>query len=70
MEAHLAHGIKSYDETIIEGQYTDFNKFLDDVEIVVIMVYHTHIKENMDKLSNKFILDTKNICSIDGTYKL
>lgn len=74
MAAHLAHGIKSYapflKETIIEGQYTDFNKFLDDVEIVVIMVSHTHIKENMDKLSNKFILDTKNICSIDGTCKL
>lgn len=74
MEAHLANGIKSYDpfikEIIVEGQYMDFNKFINDVEIVVIMVSHTHLKENIDKLSNKFVLDTKNICNIEGTYKL
>lgn len=74
MESHLAQGIKSYDpflkETIVEGQYTNFDKFLNDVEIVVIMVSHTHIKENMNKLANKFILDTKNILNIDGIYKL
>src|SRR5699024_3168773 len=54
MESHLAYGIKSYDpfvkEEIVEGQYIDFDKFLNDVEIVVIMVSHTHIKENIDKL--------------------
>lgn len=74
MEAHLAHGIKSYDpfvkDVIVEGQYTNFNDFLNNVEIVVVMVSHTHIKENMDKISNKLVLDTKNICSFEGAYKL
>lgn len=74
MEEHLANGIKSYDplikENILENQYTDFDKFLNDVEIVVIMVSHKHIKENMNKLLGKFILDTRNICNIDGTYRL
>lgn len=74
MESHLAHGIKSYDpfvkETIVEGQYHDFDKFLEDVEIVVLMISHNHMKENMDKLSGKIILDTKNICNLEGTYKL
>lgn len=74
MEVHLAHGIKSYDpfvnDAIVEGQYTNFDDFLNDVEIVVVMVSHTHIKENMDKIANKLVLDTKNICSFEGTYKL
>lgn len=74
MESHLAHGIKSYDpfvkEDLVEGQYHDFDKFLEDIEIVVLMMSHNHIKENMDKLSGKLILDTKNICNLEGTYKL
>ena len=28
------------------------------------------IKNNMDKLKGKIILDTQNICDLDGTYKL
>ncbi|HBB28700.1 MAG TPA: nucleotide sugar dehydrogenase [Clostridiales bacterium] len=74
LDEHLAFGVKSYDpffkKSIIEGQYEDFDKFLDDVEIVVIMVAHSHIKECFNKLQGKLVLDTRNICSLEGTYKL
>jgi len=74
MERHLAKGLKVYDpfvkEKMFENQYYDFDVFLSDVDIVVIMVSHDEIKDQMDKLKSKVILDTKNICNIEGTYKL
>ena len=74
MERHLAHGVKVYDPFIktdmVENQYHDFDAFLNDVEIVVLLVGHDEIKENMDKLKGKIILDTRNICTLDGTYRL
>ena len=74
MERNLAFGIKTYDpfvkEKMFDGQYMDFDEFVDDVDIVVIMVGHTHIKENMDKIKDKLILDTKNICNFEKAYKL
>lgn len=72
--SHLAEPLKVYDpwikNDIVENQYHDFDKFLEDVDFVVIMVKHDHIKENFDKISKKVILDTQNICFIEGTYKL
>lgn len=74
MEKHLAHGVKVYDPFIktdmVENQYHDFDAFLNDVELVVLLVGHDEIKENMDKLKGKIILDTRNICKFDGTYRL
>lgn len=73
-ESHLAEPLKVYDpwikRDIVKNQYHDFDKFLADVDLVVIMVKHNHIKENMDKLQGKVVFDTCNICSLDGTYKL
>ena len=74
MERHLAHGVKVYDPFIktdmVENQYHDLDRFLDDVKIVVLLVGHDEIKENMNKLEGKIILDTRNICNIEGTYRL
>lgn len=74
MEKHLAPALKSYDplvkKNIVKNQYHDFDAFLNDVDLVVIMVSHDEIKENIDKLTDKIILDTRNICNIEGTYKL
>lgn len=74
MGKHLAYGLKVYDpfvkKDIVENQYHNFDQFLNDVEIVVIMVGHTHIKNNIQKLNDKIVLDTKNICFQDNTYKL
>ncbi len=73
-ESHLAEPLKVYDpwikKDIVSNQYHDFDKFLDDVDLVVIMVKHDHIKANFDKLKNKVIFDTCNICDLEGTYKL
>jgi len=74
MEKHLATGLKVYDPfvktTLVDNQYHDFDAFLADVDLVVIMVSHDEIKEQMDKLAGKVVLDTRNICGIEGTYKL
>ncbi|SHH38666.1 nucleotide sugar dehydrogenase [Desulfosporosinus lacus] len=74
MERHLAPGLKVYDpfvkRELVEKQYYDFDKFLDDVDFVVIMVSHNEIKEHMDKLKGKVVLDTKNIRGLEDAYKL
>ncbi len=74
MEKHLASGVKVYDPFIkkdmVENQYHDLDAFLNDVELVVLLVAHDEIKENMDKLQGKVILDTRNICSLPGTHTL
>jgi len=74
MERHLAGGVKVYDpwvcRDIVENQYHDLDKFLADVDIVVLLVGHSEIRENMDKLSGKIVLDTRNVCDLPGTYRL
>lgn len=74
MEEHLAFGLKVYDpfikESLVHGQVLNFDNFINDVDVVVIMVGHDHIKNNFDMLKGKYILDTKNVCSIEGVYKL
>lgn len=74
MEKHLAQGLRVYDpfvkRKLVANQYNDLDTFLNDVDLVVIMVSHDEIKEKINKLVGKVILDTKNICNIEGTYKL
>lgn len=74
MKKHLSKGIKVYDplvnHIIVENQYTDFDTFLNDIDFVVIMVGHTHIKERIEKISGKVILDTRNVCIDIPAYKL
>lgn len=73
-ERHLAEPLKVYDplieKDIVNNQYHNFDKFLADSDLVVIMVKHDHIKQNWDKLKGKVILDCHNICPIDGTYHI
>ena len=74
MEKHLALPLKTYDpyveKDIAKNQYHDFDEFLTDLDIVVIMVAHDQITKNLDKLNGKIILDTKNICDSQKSYKL
>ncbi|MDD4436543.1 MAG: nucleotide sugar dehydrogenase [Tissierellia bacterium] len=74
MDEHLAFGVKVYDPFIktrmVEHQFMNFEDFLNDIEILVIMTAHDHIKNNMDLIRGKLVLDTRNICTFDGTYKL
>ena len=71
---HLAEPLKVYDpfitEDIVENQYHDLNKFLEDVDLVIIMVKHDEIKENMNLLADKVVFDTQNICNLPNAYKL
>ena len=71
---HLAPGLKVYDpfitDDVVEHQYHDLDAFLKDVDMVVIMVKHNEIRENMDKLDGKVVLDCHNICPLPGTYHL
>ncbi|MDF2519791.1 MAG: nucleotide sugar dehydrogenase [Clostridia bacterium] len=74
MNKHLAEPLKTYDPYIkidmVKNQYHNLDKFLNDIDIVIIMVSHNEIKENMDKLRGKVVLDTRNVCKLEGTYKL
>lgn len=74
MKKHLASGLKIYDpyikKDIVENQYQDFACFMKDIDMVVIMVGHEHIRQNMDVLQGKIVLDTRNICDMDGVYRL
>ena len=73
-ERHLATGLKVYDpfieKDVVANQYHSLDKFLDAVDFVVIMVKHNEIKENMDKLAGKVILDCHNICKLPGVYHI
>ena len=73
-ERHLAPTLKVYDpfitEDVVANQYHDIDAFLDDVDLVVIMVKHNEIRENMDKLVGKVVLDCHNICNLPGVYHL
>jgi UDP-N-acetyl-D-mannosaminuronic acid dehydrogenase len=74
MDEHLAFGVKVYDPIIktriVDHQFINFNDFLNEIEILVIITAHDHIKNNMELIKNKLVLDTKNICTFNGTYKL
>ncbi len=71
-ERHLASGLKVYDPFItadvVPNQYHDFDKFINDIDLVVIMVKHNEIKDNVEKLKGKIVLDCHNI--ISGAYHL
>lgn len=73
-ERHLANGLKVYDpfisKDIVANQYHDLDKFLDSVDMIVIMVKHNEIKENVAKLAEKVILDCHNIINLPGVYHI
>lgn len=72
--SHLAEPLKVYDpfitKDIVGNQYHDFDKFLNDVDLVIIMVKHDEIKQNFDKLKNKIVFDTQNVYKSEKGYRL
>lgn len=66
MEMHLAQAPKTYDpmvsRTIVEGQYHDFGQFLQDIDVLVVMVHHAHLDNNLQQVQNKIVFDTRNCC--------
>lgn len=73
-ERHLAKGLKVYDpfieRNVVNNQYHNLDDFLSDVDLVVIMVKHDEIKENMQKLKTKVVLDCHNICPLPNVYHI
>lgn len=55
---------------IVDGQYGDFASFLENVELVVLMVGHSHIRRNENVLEGKSVFDTRNILKSVPTYRL
>lgn len=48
-------------EDVILNQVHSLDEFLELVDLIVILVGHDEIKDNMNKLDNKLVLDTKYI---------
>lgn len=72
MYESFAKPFKVYDPMLKEKKYENqiikFEDFLNESEIIVIMVAHSHIKTRKESLKDKLILDTNNIFS--NSYKL
>lgn len=74
MERHLASGVKVYDPfisaDIVPNQYHDLDAFLNDVDMVVVLVGHSEIRNNLDKLKGKVVLDTRHLPGLEDAYKM
>jgi len=74
MEKHLCGNVKTYDpyikEEIVSNQYFDIDQFLNDIDLLVVMVGHNEIINNFDKIKNKIIFDTRNVIDLPGVYYL
>lgn len=73
-ERHLATGLKVYDpfvtKDVVDNQYHNLDEFLSDIDMVVIMVKHNEIKNNVEKLKDKVVMDCHNIVDIPGVYHI
>lgn len=74
MKKHLSYGIKVYDpwvkNDIVDNQYHDVQSFLNDVDMVVIMVAHSQLKEDVKMMNDKIIFDTRNAIESEKIYRL
>ena len=55
---------------LAENQLHSLPEFLERSALVVIMVGHSEIKTHPELLSGKAVLDTRNVISMEGVYKL
>lgn len=71
---HLAAPLRCYDpliaKDVVPNQVHDLDEFLENCDFVVIMVKHNEIKENVDKLRGKIILDCHNIINLPDVYHI
>jgi len=71
---HLATPLKVYDpyvtEDIVPNQYHNLDEFLNDIDMIVIMVNHDEIVDNIEKLNGKIVFDTRKCCSLPDVYRL
>lgn len=69
-----AEKAKIYDplinKDIVKNQLHNFDEFINSIDMIVILNAHDELKENINKIKNKIILDTKNIVKDSGAYKI
>lgn len=74
MEKHLAFGARFYDpmveKTIVENQYHDFDEFLKGLKLIVVMVGHSHLNNNIDKINDLVVYDTRHCVEAEHLYRL
>lgn len=74
-EKYNIDNVKIYDPFIkekkFEGQVMDLENFIEDTELVVVLVSHDEIKDNQELLNDKVVYDTRNIIeSGEKIYKI
>lgn len=66
--------LKSYDpfikDDIVNNQYHSFKDFIDDIDMIVIMVGHNEIKQNLESIKNKVVFDTRKVCDFKEVYRI
>lgn len=71
---HLATPLLCYDpfikEDVVPNQVHDLDEFLDRCDVVVIMVKHDEIRNHVEKLKDKVVLDCQNIIDLQGVYHI
>ena len=64
MESYLGVAPKTYDPwvttTIVDNQYHDFETFLGNIDVLVVMVHHSHLDKHIALVENKLVFDTRN----------
>ena len=63
-------GVNDHIIDLFEGQYHDFDKFINDIDMIVILTAHDEIKNNQHKLSGKVVFDTRLACTDINVYTL
>lgn len=71
---HLGQPLKVYDpwieKDLVKNQYHDLDEFLEGIDLVVVMVKHNEIRENVERLKDKIVLDCHNIIDLPGVYHI
>lgn len=74
MSNHAAYGVKVYDpfikEDIVKNQYHNFDQFIKDIKLLVVMVGHSEIVEATEKIANLIIFDTRNCITLKSCERL
>ena len=74
MQHHLSQGICVYDPLVhtqlVENQFNDFESFLQQIDLMVIMVGHQHLLDNLSLIKGKFIFDTRHVLGKLAQYSL
>ena len=74
MRDHLAPELKVYDpyvkKKITRNQLNSFEEFIEGIDLIVVMVGHSHLKKSLTLLNNKIVFDTRHTGWFMNAYAL